>query len=641
MKNESFNGSDSWTNHASNLTEEEASKLARYFQCIRASVNVIKTSSDPEEITLSLKRIIKSIDYILPYDEDALNQVGMTKAKLPELRATAVQKYKEMGTKAASQASPSTPVQVSHNSDFHKSQNKHTQKKEKSFGQKIIQFFLKLVFWYLTLAFVGGIIACLVNGSIIGALFAALFVTLIIPVDRWQNKIHRFVKGKVKACTAVVLALLCFISLGISVGKDSGQTESPAMKEEIQADDFLETVSTDKDDGQVVCDVTKYANISSAELIALLGEPDDKTETTPTAGYVEIPCTYFDYYDTDELGEVSFVLINDTVVKFTAYNEFPFYKNKNDLLESLNITKSDNCAMVIDTETALRFRCATDEIDDLWVTNIEDKTYGFLAITYDMIYFEEWYLPMSTSEETQYQVWTQDYVKSILKAPKSADFPNILKWAIAKNKFYIATQSYVDAINSFGAEIRSDFTFIYPVGSSTPIFAVFDSEVIVDNGYISTADLVEQLVAEMATEKRSQVSIENTEPNIFTVETEANEEPNYYEIAETSEAATESKIFITEDMNEFLVHYILPQYVSVQGNLNNAIEYDSNESTDWCYKLVGSVGNDKYEAMVYPFQQGKGFEITDLWVRYLYWNGELIIENASSEQVNYRPKKYW
>lgn len=413
-----------------------------------------------------------------------------------------------------------------------------------------------------------------------------------------------------------------------------------------------ETTSESKDKVQIVCDVTKYANVSSAELVELLGEPDDIAETTPATGFVEIPCTYYDYYDSEELGEVSFLLVNDTVAKFTAYNEFPFY-NKNDLLASLNVTKSDSCAMAADTETALRFRCVTDEIDDLWITNMEDETYGFLAVTYDMMYFEEWYLPMSTSEETKYQVLTQDYVKSILKAPKSADFPNILKWAIVKNEFYVATQSYVDAINSFGAEIRSEFTFIYPVGSSTPIYAVFDGEVIVDNGYTPTADLVKQLVAEIASGKANQTITESKETSETTSEnvetstatqetTQTNtEQASNNSTSTTPEATNESKTIITEDMNEFLAHYILPQYVSAQGELHDAIEYDSNESTDWCYKLVGSIGSDKYEAMVYPFQLGKGNEITDLWVRYLYWNGELIIENASSEQINYTPKKYW
>jgi len=261
----------------------------------------------------------------------------------------------------------------------------------------------------------------------------------------------------------------------------------------------------------IVCDVTRFANISSAELVKLLGEPNGISETTPAAGFVEIPCTYYDYYDNEILGDVSFLLINDAVVKFIAYHEFP-YGEKGEVLKNLNVQKSDSCVMATDTETALRFRCLTDEIDDLHITLIEGNHYGFLGVTYDMVYFEEWYLPLSISEKSDYQYWTQEYVRSILKSPKSADFPNISDWAIVKNNFYVAAQSYVDAVNSFGAEVRSKFTFFYPVGSSTPICAVFDGEVILDNGYVPTAELVKLLVEEMAKESLIQDNEQTSPP---------------------------------------------------------------------------------------------------------------------------------
>ena len=294
----------------------------------------------------------------------------------------------------------------------------------------------------------------------------------------------------------------CLLALSIILGLTAcGDNGSSGNSADISKDNAETT--------KVVCDVTRYANISSTELIGLLGEPDNISETTPATGFIEIPCIYYDYYDTEELGEVSFLLINDTVVKFTAYNEFPFYK-KDKLLESLNVEKSENCAMAVDTEAAIRFWCLTDEIDDLWVTNIDGDAYGFLAVTYDMMYFEEWYLPMSISEESDYQYWTKEYVKSMLKSPKSADFPSIGDWAIVKNNFYVAAQSYVDAVNSFGAEIRSDFTFIYPVGFNTPLYAIFDGEVIVDNGYVPTADVIKQLVEDMAKETPTQSNDQDT-----------------------------------------------------------------------------------------------------------------------------------
>lgn len=75
--------------------------------------------------------------------------------------------------------------------------------------------------------------------------------------------------------------------------------------------------------------------------------------------------------------------------------------------------------------------------------------------------------------------------------------------------------------------------------------------------------------------------------------------------------------------------------------MHDAKEYDSSAETEWCYKLIGYVGSDSYEAMVYPFQLGSGNEITDLWIAYLKWNGKIVIKNNYSEQINYSPQKYW
>ena len=68
----------------------------------------------------------------------------------------------------------------------------------------------------------------------------------------------------------------------------------------------------------VICDVSKFANISSSELIELLGKPDSVEKTT-TNGFAEFPCVYYDYNNAPELGEVSFILINDSVAKLVSY----------------------------------------------------------------------------------------------------------------------------------------------------------------------------------------------------------------------------------------------------------------------------------------------------------------------------------
>ena len=99
-----------------------------------------------------------------------------------------------------------------------------------------------------------------------------------------------------------------------------------------------------------------------------------------------------------------------------------------------------------------------------------------------------------------------------MKSPSTAKFPNILEWSIVKNKFYVAVQAYVDAQNAFGATTRSDFAFIYKVDTSDIVYAVFDGEVIADNGYVKTEELVFHLLGEDSTKK---VQVESTKQELL------------------------------------------------------------------------------------------------------------------------------
>lgn len=242
----------------------------------------------------------------------------------------------------------------------------------------------------------------------------------------------------------------------------------------------------------VFCDISQFANKTPSQIKAIMGEPDDIIKRdAPYSGFAEIPCVYYEYTH-EKYGDVLFCFVNGKVAKFTAYGEFPYYED--DTIKSLNCGTGSAYNI---TKTYQRFRCPTEAIDDIHISVIDKSTntYASLQVTYDMMYFEEWYLPMSISEKTDYQIYTQNNVKSILKSPKSADFPNIKNWSFGKNNFYFVAQSYVDAQNSFGAIIRSEFTFIYSVNSSRVLYAIFDGEVIVNNGYIKTEDLIKELVA--------------------------------------------------------------------------------------------------------------------------------------------------
>ena len=63
---------------------------------------------------------------------------------------------------------------------------------------------------------------------------------------------------------------------------------------------------------------------------------------------------------------------------------------------------------------------------------------------------------LSSEEVTKWEVECKSQVKAMLKSPSSAKFGG---WKYGKNKKQITVQGYVDAENSFGAEIRSQFQF--------------------------------------------------------------------------------------------------------------------------------------------------------------------------------------
>jgi len=242
---------------------------------------------------------------------------------------------------------------------------------------------------------------------------------------------------------------------------------------------------------KVILDVTKFANITSDELKRILGEPSSK-ESTTYEGTITAPCEYYYYNSIEGLSEVEFLLINDKVIQMLTYTELD-YRGGKDILARVGIANPSSTFKAVDQSTAVRYRCPTGEIDDVWISLIDSEkdTFGFLRVTYDLFYSEEWYIPLSVEEQASYNVATESSVKSILKSPGSAKFP-WLDWSYGKNPWYVAVQSYVDAQNSFGAEIRSDFTFIYDAVTGTLVYAIFDGEVVHNEAYVPLKDLVKQ-----------------------------------------------------------------------------------------------------------------------------------------------------
>ena len=74
---------------------------------------------------------------------------------------------------------------------------------------------------------------------------------------------------------------------------------------------------------------------------------------------------------------------------------------------------------------------------------------------------------IGSSEKVQYYDIAKEIVKSNLKAPSTADFPTLLfsssDIVMQRNGSIVAVQSYVDAQNSYGAEIRSNWLVEFEV----------------------------------------------------------------------------------------------------------------------------------------------------------------------------------
>lgn len=83
---------------------------------------------------------------------------------------------------------------------------------------------------------------------------------------------------------------------------------------------------------------------------------------------------------------------------------------------------------------------------------------------------------LTSKECSDLQIRCQSMVEGVLKSPSTAKFPNILKWGFWKNKNIITVQSYVDAQNGFGAEVRSEFQIIIDSDTDTVQSFIFDGQ---------------------------------------------------------------------------------------------------------------------------------------------------------------------
>lgn len=135
---------------------------------------------------------------------------------------------------------------------------------------------------------------------------------------------------------------------------------------------------------ETIIDVTQYFRIAPEKLVELLGEPKEIEEVNfDSSNGNTYPMTIY-YYDT--IGESEFLIIDNTVVRLNIYKEMQ-YSSEKDIFKMLGITTSNSTKKITDTGVALRYSPVSDEVADLWITNINDKKFDIIKVTYDLRYF--------------------------------------------------------------------------------------------------------------------------------------------------------------------------------------------------------------------------------------------------------------
>lgn len=83
--------------HASeSLSQAEIDELQRHLSNIDVYKDVANNSSDAYAVQCAMDELLKSIDFIMTYDEEDLHIAGMSKVKLPAQREFIVQHYDDM-----------------------------------------------------------------------------------------------------------------------------------------------------------------------------------------------------------------------------------------------------------------------------------------------------------------------------------------------------------------------------------------------------------------------------------------------------------------------------------------------------------------------------------------------------------------
>lgn len=188
-----------------NLTPEEISAIQQHLDSIDINKDVANNASDQYLVKRALDELVRSIDFLMSYDEALLRQAGATKEHLPEQKAFLLQNYSVVISQAKDREPYTPEVSVVPEYRFNHSRNNNTPTASSLNSKDILSWILTGLFALLGMIF-------LFSGNVLSYLFSLLFSALLFPYKVWQSMLKKIIKGKWKPVIAVALAILCFVS---------------------------------------------------------------------------------------------------------------------------------------------------------------------------------------------------------------------------------------------------------------------------------------------------------------------------------------------------------------------------------------------------------------------------------------------
>ncbi len=145
----------------------------------------------------------------------------------------------------------------------------------------------------------------------------------------------------------------------------------------------------------IIEDVTQFSRISTDELKTIMGEPVSTEDWTYKGSKASYNFTTLSFDKNNNHYE--FIIADNSVIRLTIYSEnywngtgnrFSYNVNKKDICKFYNVSLNDNAKLVADTNFAYKLSPVNDKIAVFDIQDMDEKTYGFIKVTYNLNYFE-------------------------------------------------------------------------------------------------------------------------------------------------------------------------------------------------------------------------------------------------------------